>query len=125
MMLYERLAQLVQARLNTDHVAGQREYHSHTDKIGELVKEFMPSGNGFDAGTQFVFSDSTGERLIFNTAFLHKNEQGGNNGWTEHTVTVLPSLLHGFTLTVGGKDREGIKAHIGQAFYNALKSAVE
>lgn len=125
MKLYQYLAQLVQARSNTNHVAGQAMFHLHEEKIEELVKEYMPSGGGFDAGTHIDFLKSTGEKLVFKTSFHHMDKQGGYDGWTEHAVTARPSLLHGFTLHISGKDRNDTKGYIGETFFLALERAVD
>ncbi len=85
---------------------------------------FAPSGSGFDAGT--VLSDeSTGEKLVFTTEYHHMNESGFYDGWTSHNVVVRPSLLHGFVLTVSGRDRNGIKDYIHDCFYEFLRKEVD
>lgn len=118
--LYTTLASMVQARINCKANGNSEWFERHTDNAESLVKKHMPSGSGFDAGTTIDFDRSTGERIVFNTSFHHMDENGYYCGWTEHVVTVRPSLLHGFMLTVSGKDRNGIKEYIVDRFNFAL-----
>lgn len=94
----------------------------HRDHIGTLCANYMPHGSGFDAGTLLSFQRSTPERLVFETSFHHMNDAGMYDGWTTHDVIVTPSLVHGFNLRITGRDRNGIKDYIAQAFYDCLLS---
>jgi hypothetical protein len=95
----------------------------HQAAIGDLVRAHMPSGSGFDSGTSIDLQSSTPEKLRFVTAFHHHTESG-YAGWTEHMVTVRPSLRHGFEVTVSGRDRDGIKEHVANVFDDALHTVV-
>lgn len=86
------------------------------DGIEKLVKNKFPSGAGFDAGTKLDLGRSTGEKLVFTTSFHHMDEHGGYDGWTEHTITVKPSMQFDFDLKVSGRDRNGIKDYIAEQF---------
>lgn len=126
--LYRRLANLVQARANClahDDIAKLEWAERHTDRLESLVREHMPSGSGFDNGTQIDLDSSTGEKLVFITAFHHMDAHGGYSGWTDHTVTVRASLMYGFDVKVSGRDRNQIKDYIGDAFHSALSLDVE
>jgi hypothetical protein len=124
--LYTQLAQIVDARLRclkmpeTHSEAAER----HTTWLKAIVKRHMPSGSGFDHGTTLDLGASTGEKLVFLTAFHHMHESGVYDGWTEHVVTVHPSLSFGFRLTVSGTDRNAIRSYIKDEFGSAL-DAVE
>lgn len=145
-LLYEVLASTIQARkscqssmdaLNPNAVSAsvpmnKNEYHKrkewrdrHEDTIERLVKEFMPSGSGFDNGTRIDLDASHTEKLVFTTAYHHMNDGGYYDGWTDHTVTVTPSLVHEFRLRIGGRNRTDIKECIEQAFADALRTDVE
>jgi hypothetical protein len=84
----------------------------------------MPHGSGFDNGTELDTKTSAREKLIFATSFHHMDDNGSYDGWTEHTVTVRPSLVHGFGLTVSGRNVRGIKDHIAEAFESALSTEI-
>lgn len=119
-----RLAELVQARANclARDPVNQEWADRHTDRIAALMKE-LPSGSGFDNGTEIDLDRSTGEKLVFTTAFHHMAESGMYDGWTEHTVTARPSFLFGFSLTVSGRDRNQIKDYIADTFAETLARA--
>lgn len=82
----------------------------HLDGLNALIKEYMPSGSGFDAGTRLDFNDSTPDRLIFTTSFHHMDENGMYCGWSEHTVAVTASLCFGFEIDMES-DYEGVDRH--------------
>jgi hypothetical protein len=114
------MASLVMARkacIDTDK-AEWRERHE--ERLLKLVRDHLPSGGGFDAGTKIDLDKSNGDKLVFTTSFHHMDENGMYDGWTEHTVTVLPSLAFCFHLSVSGRDRNFIKEYIGQSFQSAL-----
>lgn len=89
------------------------------DQIRHMVREFLPSGSGFDGGTQFNQAKSTPDKLVFETEYHHMNE-GFYDGWSKHTITVKPSF-GGFHMTISGKNRNDIKDYIGQVFDCALR----
>lgn len=95
------------------------------DKIESLVKQHMPSGSGFDAGTRIDFNVSHAEKLVFTTSFHHMNETGYYDGWTEHTITVTPSLANHFNLRISGRNRNDIKDMIYEQFQYCLMTDVE
>lgn len=123
--LYARLSSLLHARRNCQKEEKSHWADCHLEKIEELVKNHLPSGSGFDSGTQFLEDDSKPERLVFFTSFHHTDESGGYDGWTEHKVILTPSLAFGFELRVTGRDRNEIKEYIGETFHHALSQEVK
>jgi hypothetical protein len=113
-------ASTVQARLNCLKSGNTEWEGKHEAYLCKLSASCLASGSGFDSGTKIDLDNSTGERLVFTTAFHHMDEWGGYDGWTEHTVIVTPSLVFGFNLRVTGKDRNDIKEHIAESFRNDL-----
>jgi hypothetical protein len=93
------------------------------DEIIRLVTAFMPSGSGFDSGTEFSFDKSTESRLVFNVGFHHMDEHGGYAGWTHHVVTV-EATFNSANVKVSGRDRNGIKDYIADCFLPALQETV-
>ena len=124
--VYQEIASKIIAMRNCLN-NGNGEWHErHRDAIENIMREYMPRGSGFDAGTQFDICDhvdANRERLEFSTSFHHMNESGMYDGWTEHKVIVTPSFA-GFDLRVTGRDRNGIKDYIAETFHNALERAV-
>lgn len=121
--LYQRIASLVTARLNCEATNNKNWLELHEDRLSALVKEHMPSGSGFDSGTEIKLDECTGDKLIFFTAFHHINEMGGYDGWTNHTVKISPSF-HGFNMRITGRDRNDIKEYIGDTFHHALNMEI-
>lgn len=123
--LYQAIASKVSARINCDQTNKVEWSYRHATEVDRLVKEYLPSGSGFDAGTKLDWDKSTGDKLVFNTSFHHMDDAGGYDGWTEHTVTVVGSLMFGLLLKIGGRDRDGIKDHVHEAFHNSLTMTYE
>ncbi len=120
--LFVELAQLVGAYQRCIKDSSKAEWQAkHRERIESLVKDRMPSGSGFDCGTKLDFDKSSEEKLVFHTSYHHMTE-GVYDGWTEHTVTVKPSLAFGISLTIGGRNRNDIKDHIGELFDYSLRS---
>jgi hypothetical protein len=119
--LYQALASKVAARKNCMETGKDEWFYRHQADADVLVKEHMPSGGGFDAGTSLDWDKSTADRLVFKTSFHHMNDAGMYDGWTEHAVTVRASLMHGFDVTISGRDRNQIKDYIADTFYQALR----
>jgi hypothetical protein len=96
-----------------------------TDELKQAENK-LPSGSGFDSGTTLDLDASTSEKLVFRTSFHHMDENGCYDGWTEHTITVRPSLEFGFNLTISGRNRNDIKSYMAEQFgYILRESAAE
>ncbi len=122
--LYQVFASTVQARRNCEKHDNDVWFDNHTTKIEELVKNRMPSGSGFDSGTTIDLDYSTGEKLMFFTAFHHMNENGFYDDWTNHRVTVTASLDNQINVKVSGKNRNDIKDYIKEIFYDVLTNEI-
>lgn len=123
--LYVHLASLVDARLRCFHTDNFDWFDKHEESIALLARDHLPSGSGFDSGTMVDLEKSTGGKLVFNTAFHHMDDGGGYDGWSNHTITIKPSLHLGFTMKIGGRDRKDIKNYIGDVFSNVLHREIE
>lgn len=120
--LYQEIARRLVAMENCRKSGNVEWLQNHGAAISHYVAEHFPHGSGFDGGVTFDFDDSTPDRLIFLTAFHHMNESGMYDGWTEHKLTVRPSLAFGYDLRIGGRDRDGIKEYIAECFAACLDS---
>lgn len=116
-----QIANLIQAIENCDESGNVEWSARHCERLQALIRDHMPSGSGIDTGTTLAPS-ATPERLAFDCSFHHMDEFGGYCGWTDHRVTVRPSLVFGLTVTVGGRNRNGIKDYLGEVFYSALSA---
>lgn len=122
--LYSELASKVCAMRNCEKTGNAEWRDKHEDAIGNLCREFLPSGSGFDAGSHIDLDASHAEKLVFTTSYHHMNDNGYYDGWTEHTVTVTPSFIGGFNIRVSGRNRNDIKGYIAESFHHILKMEV-
>jgi hypothetical protein len=93
-------------------------FQKWTDRVSDIM-DHAPSGSGFDNGTEIDLERSNENKLVFTTDFHHMNSDGYYEGWTSHTVTVTPSFIS-LNIKVSGKNKNNIKDHIHQAFYDFL-----
>ncbi len=122
--LYRRIASRIDARIRSMQ-NGNKDWHAkHTDALRAMEKR-LPSGSGIDAGTTIDLDESRGEKIVLRTSFHHMNEDGGYDGWTEHTVTITPSLVSGIEIKISGRDRNDIKDYLGDVFHEALNAECE
>lgn len=123
--LYSVLASTVEAVQNCIKAHNEEWLGRHEQTIESLVKQYMPSGAGFDSGTTLDIDASHADKLVFHTSYHHMNDGGYYDGWTEHTVTVIPSLAHRFHLRISGRNRNDIKEYIAETFGIALQEQIE
>ncbi len=121
--LYQHLASSVQARLNCAASGNAEWLQKHSDNILSAVHYLMPSGSGIDGGTILDLISQSPNRLVFYCSFHHMDE-GGYDGWTDHTIIVTPDLAHGFDLRVTGRDRNEIKDYLAEVYHAALSQDV-
>lgn len=122
--LYQILAAKIDARRNSIK-SGNAEWESnHENAIRNLTDE-LPHGSGIDGENEIDLDKSTGEKIIIHTSFHHMDEYGGYDGWTDHTLTVTPSLQFGFNLKISGRNRNDIKDYLYECFAEDLNREVE
>ena len=90
--LYVQFASLVGARLNCIAKNNGEWKARHEETIEHLVKTYLPSGSGWDLGTKIDLDKSSADKLVFYGSFHHMNEAGMYDGYSEHTITLSPSL---------------------------------
>lgn len=127
--LYLALATLIGRKHRLGQPGGNFTMLRHVeDTLEQLCKEHLPSGSGFDCGTELVEDEciqgDMATKLVFITEYHHMDEHGGYDGWTAHTVKVTPDWS-GFNLAVTGRDRDGIKDFIGDTFHTCLTREVD
>ena len=120
MKVYQTIATLVAAIHNCRDSGNTEWADRHEEEIERLVKAHLPSGSGLDAGVKFKLDLSSADKLVFLTAFHHMNENGCYDGWTNHGLTVRPSLAFGYDLKIGGPNRNDIKDYLYQVFQDSL-----
>ena len=121
---YQLLAQVILARENCEKTNNTVWYEKHKERANRLMRELAPSGAGFDSGTTIDWERSRPERILLNTSFHHMDETGFYDGWTDHTVTVTPSLAFGCNIRVSGRNQNDIKDYITEVFSHFLDSQI-
>ena len=123
--LYKQIAGSLQAYRNcivSDNIEWR---DKHNERIESLVKDNMPSGSGIDSGVDFDLEKSTPAKLIFTFGYHHMAESGMYDGWTQHKLTVTPSLVFDFEMKITGENPDGIKDYFCDIFSEALNTIVE
>lgn len=124
MKVYQKIARTLGAIKNCRWSGNKYWEEYRKDELEALIKERLPSGSGFDAGTTLLLDTSDPDRLVFYTEFHHMSEHGHYDGWTRHWITVTPSLAFGCRIQVLGEDRDGILEYIEDVFHEALTADV-
>ncbi len=119
------LARFVAAYQTCNERGNYASANDHADTAIALARYYLPNGSGFDAGTKLDMDASTPDKLVFTAEFHHMNHDGYYTRWTSHKVIVRASLARGFDLKVTGRDYNGIKEYIGDAFHGALNQEIE
>lgn len=114
MKLYQKLATLVAARLNCIKAGNEEWAVKHEDSIKDLAKTHLPRSAGFDAGSSVRFGESTGERLVIDTAYVNANRK-----WTFHRITITPTLRGDFNIVTTGRNPD-VREYILDTFDLAL-----
>lgn len=117
--LYRRIASRIDARRRCLDTGNGEWIKRHSEALRALEKH-LPSGSGIDSGTTIDLDESHGEKIVLHTSFHHMNDQGMYDGWTEHTVTITPSLMFGIIVKIGGRDRNDIKDYLAEVFQDCL-----
>lgn len=122
--LYQAIASALIARKNCENTGNAEWLDRWTARL-KRYDGLLPSGAGIDNGSVLVKAESGDSVLVIRTSFHHMNESGMYDGWTEHQVTVRPSLLHGIVITVGGRNRNDIRDYLAETFDQALRAEVD
>lgn len=103
--------------------SGNREWQLKHLETLERLSALLPSGSGFNNGTELDIDRSSIEKLVFKTTFHHMSDHGFYEGWSEHTITITPAF-DGFNLKVSGSDRNQIKDYIADVFLHCLSQEI-
>lgn len=95
------------------------EWRQRWSHLISRAARLLPSGGGFDAGTAIDVDKSNDDVVVLTTSFHHMNDAGSYVFWTHHVVTVRPTF-DGVTLHVSGRNRNDVKAYIGETLQDVL-----
>jgi len=128
--LYQKLARLIAASFSAFSLGNWTWADNHKDAADQLVFEFMPSGSGFDSGTQIDWNSQEAwfqnhkkvDRIYMRTSFHHMNEAGMYTHWTHHALTIT-AAFDGFDMHMTkGRADEGFMDYAQDSFNDALLS---
>lgn len=121
--LYKHIAMKVQAYRNFMDTGNAAMADRYADEVYELIKRYMPSGSGINAGTEFDWR-STGNKLIFFFEYHHiKNER--YTSVDIYHLFVTPSLMNGIDLRLTGCKDSDLADYLYQTFRTALLTDLE
>ncbi len=86
----------------------------------QILQDHLPSGSGLDSGCTIDEEKSGYDRVVIRTSFHHMDEHGGYDGWTHHTITIMPCLAYGFTIKISGHNRNFIFDYLHDTFNHCL-----
>jgi len=117
--LIAKIAQLITAIDNCEKSGNQEWKLKHQSNLELMVDQKLPSGSGFDRGTEIDLDKSTDSKVVFNTSFHHMDKHGYYGEWLDYVVTVIPTF-GSVSLKIKGKNLNNIKDHIYETFYFVL-----
>jgi hypothetical protein len=94
----------------------ERHYHALKEAV-----DCLPSGSGIDSAVLLDWERCDGERITVDISYHHMNENGFYDGWTDHSITVRASLIHGLNIKISGRDRNDIKDYLADLFSEAFR----
>lgn len=116
----QAIASTLQARKNCER-SGNREWETrHGERLDKLV-DCLPSGSGIDNGTTLDRERTTASKIVMTAGYHHMNDGGYYDGWTHHTITILPGF-DGISVSVSGRNRNQIKEYLSDVYHAALSA---
>lgn len=93
----------------------------HGGRLQELTDK-LPYGSGIDCGTKI--EELTSKKCVFTFGFHHMDESGYYDGWTQHKLTVTPTLT-GNIHKITGPNKNAIKAYLHDLYWEVLEGEEE
>lgn len=92
--------------------------------LEHIESNLLPSGAGIDNGTKIDRDRSSEAKLVLTCGYHHMNDAGMYDGWTEHTITILPSFS-GIDIRISGRNRNDIKDYLAETYDHVLCQIVD
>jgi len=102
--IYQVIASVISAYKNCIEVGNTKWRDNWIEILDDIVRNYLPSGNGFDNGTQIDIDKSTSEKIVLSTSYHHMNESGMYCGWSNWAIVVTGSLLCEFDIDLNITD---------------------
>ena len=96
MKVYQQLARLVDWNPTGEYL------DSKNKRVEDLVKNYLPSGSGFD-GDISIDEKSTDEKIIIRVEYHHMDINGFYDGWSTFKVIITASMAYNYCMQVKGE----------------------
>lgn len=121
-----KIASLIIAIRNCER-SGNLEWQSrHAATLEQLRKEYLPSGSGFDCGTQ-IDARATESEIILFADYHYMDPEGYYGGWDAFQISVRPTF-DGIEVTPkyahpgNNDDSRGLLDYVADTFHMALSA---
>ena len=99
--LYQEFAQRIQAKKHCEQKENVEWQTKHTIALEKLI-DLLPHGSGLDYEWTIDYDKSNAEKVVLTMAYHAMDEMGGYDKVIYFTLTITPSLIHGFNLAITG-----------------------
>ena len=106
MKVYQKMARLVDWNPTGSYIISKNE------QMEDLVKNYLPSGSGFD-GDISIDEKSTDEKIIIHVEYHHMDINGFYDGWSTFKVIITASMAYNYLVQVKGE------SVVSKYFYHA------
>ena len=96
MKVYQKMARLVDWNPTGSYIISKNE------QMEDLVKNYLPSGSGFD-GDISIDEKSTDEKIIIRVEYHHMDINGFYDGWSTFKVIITASMAYNYCVQVKGE----------------------
>ena len=96
MKVYQKMARLVDWNPTGGYIISKNE------QMEDLVKNYLPSGSGFD-GDISIDEKSTDEKIIIHVEYHHMDINGFYDGWSTFKVIITASMAYNYSMQVKGE----------------------
>ena len=96
MKVYQKMARLVDWNPTGSYIISKNE------QMEDLVKNYLPSGSGFD-GDISIDEKSTDEKIIIHVEYHHMDINGFYDGWSTFKVIITASMAYNYCMQVKGE----------------------
>jgi len=124
MKLYQKIASLVVGIKNCKETNNKEWKIKHEKALKDIERDHLPNESGIDSGTKIDIDRCRSDKIVLITSFHHMNENGFYDGWTDHEIMITSDFVYVLDIKISGKNRNNIKDHLHDLFYNALTNDV-
>jgi len=122
--LYQKLASTIIAAHNCRQSGNQEWLDKHCDTLVAIERTMLPRGSGIDAGCTINLERSNESRIVIDCPYHTMDENGYYAGWRDYQIIIKAHLAFGFTVTVKGRDYNGLKDYLTNLFNHVLNEDV-